>query len=108
MGNGGQQERQTITLNQLQAYIKEKDYRPELKHQYMLKLFEEIGELAEAVRKDKLYRETGQIKGTIDEELYDVLYYVAAIANLYGIDLETSCRLKEQLNHTRYPAKKGE
>lgn len=108
MGNGGQEERPTITLTQLQAYIKEKDYRPELKHQYMLKLFEEIGELAEAVRKDKLYRDTGQIKGTIDEELYDVLYYVAAIANVYGVDLETSYRLKEQLNHSRYPAQSGE
>lgn len=107
MGNGGQEERPIITLKQLQAYIKEKDHRPELKHQYMLKLFEEIGELAEAVRKDKLYRDTGQIKGTIDEELYDVLYYVAAIANVYGVDLETSYRLKEQLNRSRYPAQSG-
>ena len=42
------------------------------------------------------------IKGTIEEEISDVLYYVAMIANTYDIDLETAFRLKEQLNKKRY------
>lgn len=71
-----------VTLHGLQAYIKEKDYRPELKQAYFLKLVEEVGELAEVIRKDRRLAEVGGIKGTIEEELYDVLYYVAALANV--------------------------
>ena len=32
--------------------------------------------------------EDGNIKGTIEEELSDVLYYVLMIANTYDINLE--------------------
>lgn len=42
------------------------------------------------------------IKGTIEEELSDVLYYVLMIANTYDIDLEESFRIKEELNSIRY------
>lgn len=37
------------SVKYLQAYIKQKDYNPELKKDYFLKLSEEIGELAEAM-----------------------------------------------------------
>lgn len=43
------------------------------------------------------------IKGTIDEELWDVIYYAIAIANLYDIDLEQVIRTKEAMNQIRYP-----
>lgn len=36
------------------------------------------------------------IKGTIEEELSDVLYYVLVIANTYDIDLEECFRMKEK------------
>jgi NTP pyrophosphatase (non-canonical NTP hydrolase) len=42
-------------------------------------LFEEVGELAEAVRKNQ--------KEQIGEELCDVLFMVLSIANLYGVDV---------------------
>ena len=42
------------------------------------------------------------IKGTIEEELSDVLYYVVMIANTYDIDLEECFRLKEEYNAKRY------
>lgn len=86
-----------ITIKQLQNYIKEKDYKPELKNVYFQKLIEEVGELAEVLRKDKRLETKGTIKGTIEEELYDVLYYVIGIANVYGIDLEQCYHLKEEL-----------
>ena len=42
---------------------------------YFLKLIEEVGELSEVIRKNKRM-EDNFIKGTIEEELSDVLYYV--------------------------------
>lgn len=93
-----------MTLRELQAYIKAKDYHPELKQGYFLKLIEEVGELAEVIRTENRLAESGTIKGTVEEELYDVLYYVVALANVYDIDLEQCLRLKEELNRKRWGA----
>ena len=90
-----------ITLKLLQEYIKNKDYKPGLEYGYFLKLVEEIGELAEVIRKRNKLGKDDDIKGTIDEELYNVLYYVLALANLYDVDLEKSCLLKEKINAGR-------
>jgi NTP pyrophosphatase (non-canonical NTP hydrolase) len=90
-----------ISINKLQEYIKNKDFNPNLKQGYLLKLVEEVGELAEAMRKDIRMKEN-QIKDTIEEELYDVLYYVLALANIYDINLEESIILKEKINKEKY------
>lgn len=92
-----------ITIKYLQQYIKNNDFHPELKHGYFMKLVEEMGELSEVIRKEKRYcgNDKKEIKGTIEEELYDVLYYVLALANVYDVDLEESCRMKEQINNMR-------
>jgi mazG nucleotide pyrophosphohydrolase len=95
-----------LTIKKMQKYLKEKYkiIKPEEMNntqRYFLKLIEEVGELAEVIRKDKRM-EDGDIKGTIEEELSDVLYYVLMIANTYDIDLETVFRLKEELNSKRY------
>lgn len=86
----------------LQNYIKQKDYKPELKREYFLKLSEEVGELAKAMRKDVLYENTDNIKGTIDEEIWDVIYYALAIANCYDIDVESVIKAKEEINNKKY------
>ncbi len=91
-----------LTLRALQRHIRQNDYQPEALLRYLQKLMEEVGELARAMQEGTLYRDSGDIKGTIDEELYDVLYYVAAIANLYDIDLESAVRLKETVNARKY------
>ena len=39
------------TIKYLQNYIKSKDFKPELIKDYFLKLSEEVGELANAIRK---------------------------------------------------------
>ncbi|MCM5510080.1 hypothetical protein J8Z26_18155 [Vibrio sp. SCSIO 43169] len=43
-----------------------------------------------------------ELKGSIAEELYDVLYYVCALANIYEVDLEQTHELKEVLNKVKY------
>ncbi|MEM4496287.1 MAG: MazG nucleotide pyrophosphohydrolase domain-containing protein [Archaeoglobaceae archaeon] len=45
----------------------------------MLWIVEEVGELAEAVRKGS----------NIGEEIADVLAWIVSLANLYGIDIES-------------------
>jgi len=90
-----------ISIKKLQDFIKSKDYNPDLKQGYFLKLIEEVGELSEAIRKDIRLQGNG-IKGTVEEELYDVLYYVLALANVYDIDLEECAQLKEKINKEKY------
>ena len=60
------------TVKYLQNYIKQKDYNPELLKDYFLKLSEEVGELASAMRKGLKAQNDKDIKGTIDEELWEV------------------------------------
>jgi NTP pyrophosphatase (non-canonical NTP hydrolase) len=90
-----------MNIHALQNSIKAHDYDPEKKQGYMLKLVEEVGELAEAVRKNKRAKKD-KFKGSIEEELYDVLYYVVALANVYDIDLEECVEKKEKLNQEKY------
>lgn len=91
-----------ISIAYLQSYIKAKDYHPERVKDYFLKLTEEVGELARAMHKDLRFSQE-DIRGTIDEELWDVIYFALAIANCYGVDLETVIPQKEAINHARYP-----
>lgn len=93
------------SVKYLQEYIRAKDFEPELKKDYFLKLTEEVGELSKAIRKNLLRTETESIKGTIDEEIWDVIYYAIALANCYGIDLEDAIREKEELNRIKYSSK---
>ncbi|MBW3696873.1 nucleotide pyrophosphohydrolase [Vibrio sp. T187] len=92
-----------MKISELQNHIKEFDYAPELPEHYFLKLIEEVGELSESIRDGK----SGQppleeLKGSIAEELYDVLYYVCALANIHNVDLEKTHELKEILNKAKY------
>ncbi len=95
-------EKGKITVRYLQKYIKSKDFQPDLKKDYFLKLSEEVGELARAIRKDMRQLEQNQIKETIEEELWDVIYYALAIANCYDIDLEDVIPLKEKINNEKH------
>ena len=90
------------TLKYLQNYIKSKDYKPESIKDYFLKLSEEVGELANAIRKNQLKKEGESIKGTINEELWDVIYYALALANCYDIDIESAIKEKEDINNAKY------
>lgn len=89
-----------IAIKYLQEIIKNKDYNPELKQEYFLKLIEEVGELSEVIRKNKRMK-GNKIKGTIEEKLYDVLYYNLVLVNAYDINLEECFYLKEELNRKK-------
>ncbi len=72
-----------MELQEIQRVIREKYYEIDSKSGELFLLavlFEEVGELAEAVRK----REIQNIK----EELVDVLFMVLSLANLFDLDLE--------------------
>lgn len=90
------------SIKYLQDYIRAKDFEPELRNDYFLKLTEEVGELSRAIRKNMLRTETESIKDTIDEEIWDVIYYAIALANCYEVDLEEAIREKEELNRIKY------
>ena len=67
----------------------------------VLKLIEEFGELAENIRKKQRYK-CENILVTIDEELFDIFYYIIAIANDYNIDLEEVFHIKDKINKEKY------
>ena len=92
------------TVKYLQNYIRQKDYHPELLKDYFLKLSEEVGELARAMRKGLQAQNSDDIKGTVDEELWDIIYYTIAIANIYDIDLEQVIKTKANMSQSRYPS----
>ena len=94
-----------LTIRKLQECIKNIDHTSNSNDKYMLKLMEEVGELAEAIRKDKRMENGKSIKGTIEEELQDVLYYIVCLANINDIDLKECIYLKEKLNCEKYNRK---
>jgi NTP pyrophosphatase (non-canonical NTP hydrolase) len=94
-----------ITVKDLQAYIKTIDHKPELKMQVVLKLIEEVGELAVEIRKESLDGLTEDRKQNIKYELYDVLHFVNHIANIYDIDLVEAIQEKDEINKIKYDRK---
>jgi len=91
-----------ITIKHMQQYIKAKDFKPEQKHNYILKFMEESGELAKAILHNYPRAEGENIKNTLDEEFCDVLFYLLAIANLYDVDIEKWIPVKERETDRRY------
>lgn len=91
------------TIKYLQEYLKGKDYRGDRPDVYFYKLVEEVGELSRALLLGAPHA-TGDdnIKGSVEEELWDVMYYTLCIANELDIDLEKWIKIKEDYNNTRY------
>ena len=94
-----------LTIRKLQECIKNIDHKNNMNDKYMLKLMEEVGERAEAVRKNNRMQDDQNIKGTIEEELQDVLYYIVCLANVNDIDLQNCIYLKEKINCEKYNRK---
>ncbi|MFY1634550.1 MazG nucleotide pyrophosphohydrolase domain-containing protein [Solwaraspora sp. WMMB335] len=94
------------TLQDLQRYVsemeKDRGFADRSAVDQCLLLGEEVGELFKAVRKqERLSIEATSIVGTVDEELADILIFVCAVANRYGIDLDDALRRKEAHNEQR-------
>ena len=94
-----------ITLRELQNAITKIDHKNNAIYKYFYKLLEEVGELAQVIRKNKRLENGKSIKDTVEEELYDVLYYIICLANMYEIDLTECAILKEKINSEKYGRK---
>jgi len=91
-----------ITISYLQQYIKAKDHKPDLAKDYFLRLVEEVGELSRLITKGAPRATEDCIKGTIEEEVWDIIYYALAIANCYDIDVEKWIPIKEQISNDKH------
>lgn len=94
------------TLTAYQTYVaeleQERGFEDQSARDKCLLLGEEIGELFKAIRKaEGLKVDLNSDSSEISFELADIFIYVCAIANRYGIDLETAFRDKEAINEKR-------
>lgn len=94
------------SLKDIQVYVedleRERGFSDETVIQSCLLLGEEVGELFKAVRKsEKMKIDQMSNFSSIEDELADIIIYLAAIANRYHIDLETALRNKEEINKQR-------
>ena len=103
-------EKGNISICYMQNYLSAKESIDEKlaeahPDQYFIKLVEEVGELARVICRGGRHA-TGidDLKGSMEEELYDILYYTLMIASKNGVDMETWIPLKEELNNRRYPS----
>jgi len=96
-----------MTITQVQNHIKEIDHHPEEKLYVMLKLVEEVGELAVEIRRESTLGLTDERLTNIKYELYDVLHFVNHLANIYEIDLEEAIIEKDKINEIKYDRKEA-
>ena len=95
------------TLKDIQEYVRQLEAErgfdtTSSNIQIALQLGEEIGELYKAIRKEaKMRVDSNSTCTSIKEELADILIYISALANRYGIDLEKAFREKEERNKQR-------
>ena len=80
-----------MKLNNIQNWTKEawsKSNKTVDEKQELLFLLEEIGEMAEAVRKINGKKENKKIKVDLEKEMGDILLSIISLANRYKINLE--------------------
>ncbi len=81
----------------VQSLCKKKGWDKLSDEKTFILLVEEVGELAKAIRKENnfLGEKTSVSRANLEEELADVLSYLADIANRFNIDLEKAYLDKE-------------
>ncbi len=77
---------------------------PQTEKAMMERIAEEFEELKEAIEEKKSHFsiENREIKDTIEEEMYDVFYFILQLANLYGVDFEDVISAKYEHNQSKY------
>jgi len=83
-----------MDLKELQNWVK-KDWEKESKKKpdcrlQLIYLFEELGEMAEAIRKLSGNKKRKRLRVDLEGEMGDVLITLATVANYYGINLNNS------------------
>jgi NTP pyrophosphatase (non-canonical NTP hydrolase) len=97
-----------MDLNELQNWVKEDWDKASRKkpdpHLQLLYLFEELGEMSEAIRKLGGHKERKNMEIDLEGEFGDVLIALSTLANHYGIDLNSSvgkCQKKIAERHKK-------
>lgn len=98
--------KQNATLGDYQKYvvqmIEERGLEKGNALELFLRLNEEIGELAKAMRKQEGMKTAGDShKPELEHEIADVFIFLLDICNHYDIDLEKAFRDKEEINKQR-------
>jgi len=83
-----------MDLKELQNWVK-KDWERKSKkrpdcHLQLIYLFEELGEMAEAIRKLSGNKKRKRLRVDLEGEMGDVLITLATVANYYGINLNNA------------------
>ncbi len=97
------------SLSDIQQYVREvikiRGFADETAEQKILMLIEEVGEVAKAIRKDKVKMRIDKNKidnyDTIESEIADVFIVLLSMCNVLNIDLFTALKNKEQENINR-------
>ena len=96
-----------MTIKEVQDHIKSIDHHPDAKLLVMLKLVEEVGELAVEIRRETSFGLTDERLANIKYELYDVLHFVNHLANIYDISLVDAIIEKDKINEVKYNRKEA-
>ena len=83
-----------MNLKELQKWVQEdwdnfSKEKPD-PHLQLIYLFEELGEVAESIRKLTGNKERKKIEADLEGEIGDVLIAIATIANHYNVDLSSA------------------
>lgn len=90
-----------MTIREFQDHIKQVDHPMDILLS-VLKLTEEVGEIAEAVLRIEKKGLTAENKQLLAHEMYDVIHFISQLANHYNIDLEKALIEKDYINSKRY------
>ena len=98
-------------ISELQAWVQD-DWEHVSKkkpdpHLQLLYLFEELGEMAEAIRKASGNKARKKMKADLEGELGDVLVVLSTIANHYHIDLNKALAKTQTKIKKRHAKEKG-
>ena len=93
---------QGISIRYLQEYIKGKNIDIKDKDFIINKLNEEVSELIKAISNNPNRATEENIKGSIEEEICDVISICLIIANSYDIDVEKWIPIKEKIHNEKW------
>ena len=97
-----------MNIQELQAWVKEdwetsSTIKPD-PHLQLIYLFEELGEMAEAIRKSSGFKARKEVDVDLEGEMGDVMIALVTVANEYQIDLTAAvekCKRKIQERHKK-------
>ena len=93
-----------ITIEALEAYLKQRYGGWGTEQAMFMKLVEEIGEVAEVLNKraGRKSSEESNLQEELGTELADMLHYIVAIAAINGIDLNDIILRKDRAASLKY------